>query len=321
VEWARAFFSGDPKHLSTAEMYANRALQLNPSASEAHKAASVVFFQQGHFLQSLEEAFTSLELADETDDYRLINRIPGNFRMLGRPDKAVPWYLLALKKTARPYDAYSLADCYVELGDDDRAAAGYKRAASLFPELPEGWMGLCRLSLLRQDFASATKIALENATNYRDFVSSQQMVAQVAFFSRNFTEAERLYRDLAVKDPNGGGSFFGALSYQSAVGRLRLAAQDQETGTQILNDALAKELESLRLAPNHPEILYRVAAIEASLGKTESALQHLTAATDAGWIDYRSTELDPRFDFVRDIQDFKNILAHQKGKVDEMRRQ
>ena len=63
---------------------------------------------------------------------------------------------------------------------------------------------------------------------------------------------------------------------------IRQAAPD------LQNAALAKELDALRTAPHHPEVLYRASAIEASLGKTEAALQHLAAATDAGWIDYRS---------------------------------
>ena len=49
--------------------------------------------------------------------------------MLGRPDKALRWYILAFKNNARPYDAYSLADCYTDLVDDTNAAAQYKKGS------------------------------------------------------------------------------------------------------------------------------------------------------------------------------------------------
>jgi len=182
-------------------------------------------------------------------------------------------------------------------------------------------MGLCRLALLQKDFAMARKIASENWQRYRDFAFSQQMAAQVAFFSRNFAEAEKLYTELAAKDPDGGGTFSGAVSYKSALGRLFQAAHEEKSAKRILEQELSKELNWLQSAPQHPQKLYRVAAIEASLGKRQPALDHLQAAVNAGWIDYRSLDLDPRFDSLRTEQSFKDILAHLQSKVEQMRRQ
>jgi serine/threonine protein kinase/tetratricopeptide (TPR) repeat protein len=318
---AHAYFTGDHDYLSAAQLSVNTALRLNGNIAEAHKAASMVLFQQGRFSQSLEEAYTALELADSPQDYRLINRIPGNLRMLGQPGKAADWYRLSFKQTGRPHDSYSLADCYSDLADDDDAVAAYTRAAYLFPEHADGWIGLCRLALLQRDFSKAQEIASENWTKYRDHIIGEQMAAQVEFFSRQFANAEKLYQELATKDPNGGGSFYGAISYRSALGRLRLAAHDDESGTRILQEALRTETETLNSAPEHPEVLYRVAAIESSLGRTEPAVKHLQAAIRAGWIDYRSLDLDPRFDSIRDGDTFKDILAQLRNKVAELRRQ
>ncbi|HEX8077910.1 MAG TPA: protein kinase, partial [Chthoniobacterales bacterium] len=141
-QFAHAFFTGNSNYLSAAEVSVNTALRLNASSPEAHKAASMVLFQRGRFSQSLEEAFNALELADNPYDYRLINRIPGNLRMLGQPGKAADWYRLSFIQTDRPHDSYSLGDCYTDLVDDDAAAAEYARAASLFPEHADGWIGL-----------------------------------------------------------------------------------------------------------------------------------------------------------------------------------
>jgi serine/threonine protein kinase/tetratricopeptide (TPR) repeat protein len=319
-QFAHAFFTGDHDYLSAAQVSANTALRLNVNMAEAHKAASMVLFQQGRFSQSLDEAFTALELADSPQDYRLINRIPGNLRMLGQPGKAADWYRLSFRQTGRPHDSYSLADCYADLADDDAALAAYTRAAYLFPEHADGWIGLCRLALLQRDFSKAQKIASENWTKYRDHVIGEEMAAQVAFFSRKFADAEKLYQELATIEPNGGGPFYGAISYRSALGRLRLA-HDDEAGTRLLEEALRTETETLSSAREHPEVLYRIAAIESSLGRTESALEHLKAATGAGWIDYRSLDLDPRFDRIRDTDTFKDILARLRHKVEELRRQ
>jgi tetratricopeptide (TPR) repeat protein/tRNA A-37 threonylcarbamoyl transferase component Bud32/TolB-like protein len=307
-QWGKAFLSGNRNDLAAAEAAANTALRLNPNIAETHNAESMVLFQQGRFSESLEQALTALELADNSNDYRLIGRLTSNLRMLGQSARAADWYRLTFKVTNRPYDAFMLGDCYADLVDDEHAAVEYKRAASLFPDLPEGWMGLCRLALLQRDFSAARRIASDNWPQHRDHVFSKEMAAEVAFFTRDFDDAEKLYTELAASDPNGGGSFYGAVSYQAALGRLQLASGHKEAGVTLLQDALKKELEALRSAPRHPEILYRVAAIECSLAHVESAVQHLRAATQAGWIDYRSLSLDPRFDLIRQNPEYGEII-------------
>jgi len=79
----------------------------------------------------------------------------------------------------------------------------------------------------------------------------------------------------------------------------------------------------LDLSPSskNPAGLYRVAAIEASLGKTDAALKDLEAAVAAGWIDYRSLRLDPRFDAVARDSRFHKIISVLEAKVSELRRQ
>jgi serine/threonine protein kinase/Tfp pilus assembly protein PilF len=319
--WGRGSLRGDNTFLQSSETSAQKALELDSDSPEAHKAMSMVFYGQGRFAQALEEALISLELADNTDDYRLVNRITSILKMLGQPAKAVAWYRLTFKNSVRPFDSASLGDCYLALVDDNRAAEEYKRAATLFPEHPEGWIGLCRLALLQQDFTTSRKIAAENWQRYRDFAFSEQMAAQVEFFSRNFAAAEKLYKELATKDPNGGASFHGVVGYQSALGRLRQIAGDEKAATEILQRELKKELDRLHVAPQHPEILYQLAAIEACLNRIESAQEHLQAAINAGWIDYRSLDLDPRFDALRSQPPFKDIIARLQSKVEEMRRQ
>ena len=315
----RAFLTGELKYLSAAEESASTAINLNPRIAATHRARAFVQIQQGRFRESLDETFTAYELAD-VNDAPTPARVADNLRMIGQSARAVAWYRLLLRTESRPgASEHMLGDCLADLADDEQAAAAYRRAASLFPEQPDGWIGLCRLALLQRNFAAARQISSENWTRYREFVFSEEMAAQVEFFSRNFAEAERLYQELASKDLNGGGSFFGAMSYPSAIGRLRLAANDQRAATRILEAALNKELESLRSAPHHPEILYRAAAIESSLGKIDDALSHLRQASADGWIDYRSLDLDPRFDALRSNARYQEIFGSIVTRVTSLR--
>ena len=318
AQFAREFFTGDKSYLSAAASSAKNALRIDSKLAETHKAMAEVLFQQGRFQESLEEAFAAYELVD-SDDGRLPTTIGFNLRMLGEPATAAAWY--GMSKSSRPGASalWGLADCLADLADDENAAAEYRRISMLFPDLPEGWMGLCRLALLERDFSTARKIASENSTHYRDYIFSQEMAAQVEFFSRNFTQAETLYQELATRDLNGGDTFYGGVSYQSAVGRLRCENHDKQNGIKILKAALARELESLKSAPKHPGILYRIAAIQSSLGDIQSALDSLRAASEAGWIDYRSAVIDPRFDSISEHPQFQAIIRATEAKVRKQR--
>jgi tetratricopeptide (TPR) repeat protein len=101
---------------------------------------------------------------------------------------------------------------------------------------------------------------------------------------------------------------------------MRLAAGDDKNGRAILQQALEVEKKALQSAPQHPEILYRLAAIEASLGALESAIIYLTQAAQAGWIDYRSLGIDPRFDSLREHSRYKEIFDSMATRVASLRR-
>jgi hypothetical protein len=68
-------------------------------------------------------------------------------------------------------------------------------------------------------------------------------------------------------------------------------------------------------APDDAETLYQLSAAEAMLGQTEASLNDLSAAINAGWIDYRSTKLDPRFDAVSASSKFRTILSELAANV------
>jgi hypothetical protein len=85
-----------------------------------------------------------------------------------------------------------------------------------------------------------------------------------------------------------------------------------------MEEARAFDLRDLRVAPDNPTFRYSLAADCAALGETDEALDQLQKAVAAGWIDYRSLSLDPRFDSIRKTARYKEIFIHLGNKVKTM---
>ena len=186
---ARVHLGQNAQLLTRAERLGREAIQLNPKLGETHRALGSLYSEKGDFSVALEQVIDAIELQG-------LGERPACFagmisKMVGRPDMALRWYGIAKHWQSHPADGeFILGDCWCDLADDRRAEPFYKRVADLHPELPESWMGMCRIRLLQGDFDAARKIYRENASGYQAFAFSSEMAAQVEFFSRNNAEAE-----------------------------------------------------------------------------------------------------------------------------------
>jgi tetratricopeptide (TPR) repeat protein len=236
--------------------------------------------------------------------------------LLGRPHQALDWGLVAAQLSANPGEvAASIGDYWTKLVDDQQAERAYARAIELRPNSPDGTVGMARLSLLEGNFEAAREIC----RNLPSAGETAEIAAQIEFFDRRFEAAIELYRNLNRVNPNGGGAFYGAVSYCSAGGRAKQALGEMDEAKRLLDECLIKERANAETQPGSPEAVYRLAAVEASLGMTEASLAHLRKAVALGWVDYRSLRLDPRFDRVRGPE-FQTIIDELSAKVADMRR-
>jgi hypothetical protein len=149
------------------------------------------------------------------------------------------------------------------------------------------------------------------------------MAALVELFARNVSEAEKRYRELAQKDPLGGvkGGFYNAVDYRSALACLQILNGHAEQARPSLLATLAAEEKHLTSCPTDPAGHYRKAALKAMLGENGQALADLRRAFEAGWIDYRATNLDPRFDSIAQTPEFKAILSEAARHVETLAKQ
>ena len=314
----RTHYNADRGFLTIGETEADKAILLSPHSSDAHRAKAGVYYQEGKFSDALEEELRTIEVGGLEE--KVGNFVGQTLDMLGRPHHALNWCRLPFNRARTPGEVdWLVGDCWIKLSDDERALKAYRRSTELRPDSPRGEVGISHVRLLEGDFDGARGIWRTRHPNRGELDETDQIAAQIEFFARNFKAAEQLYINLARSDANGGGSFFGAITYSSALGRIRQELGNNEGAKALLTDCLVNEAAALAREPANPEAAYRLAAVEASLGKTEAAFHHLRSAVSSGWIDYRSLNLDPRFDSLRANSEFETLIKSVSVKVGEMR--
>jgi len=314
----RVYFIADRSYLDLGKTEARTALQLAPDLTDAHQALAGVYYQEGKFDQALEEEIQTLELGGVTD--RASKFLGMVFDILGRPDRALSWYEITRSLQSRPGDvASAIGDCWTKLSDDEQAFRAYERAMELQPGATQGPAGKCRLHLLRGEFETAREICRTRFRSSNDLGEMAQVAAQVEFFSGSDAAAKELYSKLIKSDAKGGGAFYGAVTYQSALGRINQKLGADEEATRLLEECLATETAAFKLEPRNSEAAYRLAAVEACLNQGDAALDHLRQAITLGWLDYRSLRRDPRFDSLRSNPELNTLIDGLSARVAELR--
>ena len=173
--------------------------------------------------------------------------------MLGRPHEALGWNQVAAQLSASPGEMDAcIGDCWTKLVDDQQAERAYARAIELRPNYPDGTVGMAHLRLLEGNFEAAREIC----RTLTDRSESAEIAAQIEFFDRKFDTALELYRDLNRANPNGGGSFYGAVTYCSAGGRAKQALGETSEAQRVLEECLTRERANAEREPGNPEAAY-----------------------------------------------------------------
>ena len=311
----------DPTHdwLAEADAATAIALRIAPMLPEAHHARAGTLRRHGQLRASLDSFLTAYEL--EPAAWRSAVLLGDTYEQVGRPDLALGWFEKASRRQTQPLFADNLANAWTSLGDYDKAEKAYNTAIIFKSDLPVGLLGLSKLALFRSDYEGARKECERAQNKYNDNPEILEMAALIEFFSRHFPAAEKLYRKALAVDRSGGVDFAGSVRYLSAIGFIqKLSGAHAKEGNVLLEEAQWLDEKELLSAPGNLRHLYSLAANYAAQGKGEAATVCLDKAIAAGWIDYRSMMLDPRFDSIRNDETFENALNRLISKVQEMRR-
>ena len=314
---ARARMEPTGDWLERAEAAAAIALRLAPMLPESHHAYAGTLRERGHVRLSMDAYLLAYEL--NPTEARVAAAIGNAYNFLGRLDLAVLWLEKAARRETRPLYSDALGEAWADLGEYSEAEKAFNMSLVFRPDIAGGAVGLTKLALLRGDYDGARKQCKTARANHKDDPMALVMSANIEFFSRNFDAAETFYREAAAKHRQGGVDFSGSVRFLSALGFIRSSLGSAKEGRALLEEARTLDQRELQLAPENSALLYSLAASNMALGETEKAFEALNRAVEAGWVDYRSMNLDPRFDAVRNTDAFRDVIARLTNKVQAMR--
>ena len=306
-------FNGPASELDLAAEMAQRAISLAPTHPKGYHALSNILTLKGKPWEALAQARKAIEVDG--------NYVPGIrqfgslWTMVGRPHLGKPWLKLAARLT--PTGTATLAaaaDASVDLCMDDEAIGYYQRCLEVAPTSLSAHCGLMHIHLLQGDFAQASKDYSVIQSIAPGATLEINLKAQLELFQGNHEEAERIYRVLLAQNRTGNVTYYGGISYLSALGYLRFRAGDRQEAEALLAEATAMHLES-----EGPQGMFDLAAIRSIQGHTAEAILALRQAVNAGWLDYRTMKFDPRFDHIRHEPEFRQIVESLVLRIDTLR--
>jgi tetratricopeptide (TPR) repeat protein len=172
---------------------------------------------------------------------------------------------------------------YHQLGDLDNARKYYERAAKLDKAYPEAWNNLGTVYYVRKSYGNAIK-------NYRKALAIKPNVASVltnlgtAYLARKqYQEALQYYQQALAIDPE--------------------VFEHRNTSGALLQERSVEEKSMF---------YYTLAKSYAQAGAADYAIRYTRFALESGFKDRKKFSDEPEFAFLKDNEEFQEILATQQ---------
>ena len=304
---------GSPRNLDLALASAERAVALNPRLSDGHLALGYVQTYRGAQWESLAEYRRAIEL--DPHSVRAMAGFGLQWVMLGYPQKGLPWLLGSARESPQAAYLGVAMDAYIDLCADEQAEKCGMQCEAMDPTRLTAYRQMLHFHLLQGNFARARQDLLDANALQKDDLPLRTLAAQLELYSGNLTAAEVTYCQLYDGGRQIALSYYGSMSYPSILCWLAYRAGRKEEG-----DALLKAAQALHAdGADGPQATYDLAAVRCLEGRQEEALALLRKSVAAGWLDFRSTLIDPRFEALRQDAGFVALIDALRLKVSRLR--
>jgi tetratricopeptide (TPR) repeat protein len=300
---------GENDQLPSALVAARDALSCNPYSALAHRALGYYYFVEADYPKAVPELWEALQLNPSSAGANMA--LGDCLREMGHPGAAVFWNERAAKLEPVHFQFHtSEAESLMLLGQDDRALAALQRCTQLDPDLSDALLFSSVLRMWQKKFDEARSLCTAARTKAQDVPAGLTVAAMIDFFSLQGDRGERDYEKL--RDENRYQQtwpFFGAVNPSSALACLAGDRGDTVRAQQLTREALSIDQKLLATHPHNCRILHDIAATLSVKGDSQGAIKLLEEAISEGWVEHRSTAIDPRFRLLTKTPAFTSLLS------------
>ncbi len=307
--WTQADTYGQSDKLPLAVAAAKQALGVDPNCAQAHRVMASCYFKTTRNDEALEEFWNAVEINPQSAGCCV--SLGMCLRAMGRLDQAIHWMTRAVHlEPARSALHGILGETYALSGLDAQAESALKRAIDLDADQPDPEFDLGALRMWQGRFEEARSLCAQTRLRFPENRFGSTLAGWIELCDGKTLAAETMFKTLrADKSYTQNWKFYGAINPSSALAYLAMQTGSIERARSFAQEALALDREIMAQYPKNPRILHDMAATHAVLGDAERALSLLSDAVAAGWIEGRSTSMDPRFSALADHPRFKRLLS------------
>ncbi len=311
----RVFRYGFPVNwYDSAMQTSTKAITLDKNSSMAYLSLALVYYLEGFINKSIEASLKSKELSHHAD-----NVIASSYFTLGELSKSLQYFKECLLiEPIHVGEQSAIGDIYRIIGDTRKAEHFIKKDSELQFDHPAVYFYTIRYYLSQgRDYEAKELINKLSDLNVDNPIFFKH-AGYVSAMTKNLIEAKQYYqRSLALRsssetiNDSSGGTMWGYIL-------MKEAKRDQVQKVLSKEEKLAMEQVQRGCQRGDPELT--LSMIYAIKGKKKEAYTYLQKAIVGGQRDYQLILRDPRFENIRNDEEFKKLIAQMKAKVDEQKK-
>ncbi len=313
----------DPKYVDESIPIAQRAIELDPNLPLAHVALAMAYGQKGWASRSRAAFLKALELDPGGHAGGAVSNISVlDSEVLGRHDNALVSSRRLLQiRPVRPAVIYHIAWPLLFLRDDATTDRWLTEGLTRVPNDPRLQYLKAALHYLQGEEAAAMALARRVIEDRPAFEEALMVAAELAYLTAApdaEAKVERQFRRLPGIDT---GPLLKQESNQTSYAYLLIGRGERSRAATLLTEALTRAHKALENGNENQRVPFEIAAIHATRGEHDQALEWLAKAFAAGYKDYATLGRHPIFLRVRKDTRFQNVLKQMERAVAAMREQ
>ncbi len=309
-------FGAEISWLDSATAVSKKAMALDTNSAEAYNALAICYSYDGKYDKALEAYHKAIDL--NPNYFGAVGNIGTTYTSEGRFDEALLWLKKALVLApGNPVLATQISYAYVHLGNFDEGERWLMKAIELQPDYSYANIDLANLYVLKNKDQQANELMKKVVIVHPEDPRILDNAGAIAEATGNFSLAKEYYQRSMKANP----SFATDPGTSSGIGlgHILLKEGKRNEGRKLLNQARTlqqKQIEEGDVAFDPRHYLAAIFAIEGNKKEANAWLQNAIAA---GYRDYYDSQRDPWLDNIRNDDQYKQIMAQLKAKLDSMR--